>query len=216
MDRTTALTSRQPTRAFTDEPVGRETITEIVALARRAPSWVDSQPWRVYAAIGAARERIARRHAESSTSGARGRSDIATMHRDQWASAQQRNMAGMSESLLALLGPDLERVTGEARASLFGTPALLYLTIPRAAPQWSLYDLGAFAQTLMLAARDRGLDTIPAYELVRYPAEAREEMGIPDDEILVVGVALGHRADALINSLVTDRAPVEQVLTIRD
>ena len=122
----------------------------------------------------------------------------------------------MSESLLALLGPDLERVTGEARASLFGAPALLYLTIPRAAPQWSLYDLGAFAQTLMLAARDRGLDTIPAYELVRYPAEAREEMGIPDDEILVVGVALGHRADALINSLVTNRAPVEQVLTIRD
>lgn len=216
MDLTTAITSRHSTRAFTDEPVGRETITEIVALARRAPSWVDSQPWRVYAAIGAARERIARRHAESSTSGARGRSDIATMHRDQWASAQQRNMAGMSESLLALLGPDLERVTGEARASLFGAPALLYLTIPRAAPQGSLYDLGAFAQTLMLAARDRGLDTIPAYELVRYPAEAREEMGIPDDEILVVGVALGHRADALINSLVTDRAPVEQVLTIRD
>ena len=158
MDLTTAITSRHSTRAFTDEPVGRETITEIVALARRAPSWVDSQPWRVYAAIGAARERIARRHAESSTSGARGRSDIATMHRDQWASAQQRNMAGMSESLLALLGPDLERVTGEARASLFGAPALLYLTIPRAAPQWSLYDLGAFAQTLMLAARDRGLD----------------------------------------------------------
>lgn len=216
MDLTTAITSRHSTRAFTDEPVGRETITEIVALARRAPSWVDSQPWRVYAAIGAARERIARRHAESSTSGARGRSDIATMHRDQWESAQQRNMAGMSESLLALLGPDLERVTGEARASLFGAPALLYLTIPRAAPQCSLYDLGAFAQTLMLAARDRGLDTIPAYELVRYPAEAREEMGIPDDEILVVGVALGHRADALINSLVTDRAPVEQVLTIRD
>jgi len=216
MDLTTAITSRHSTRAFTDEPVGRETITEIVALARRAPSWVDSQPWRVSPAIGAARERIARRHAESSTSGARGRSDIATMHRDQWAPAQQRNMAGMSESLLALLGPDLERVTGEARASLFGAPALLYLTIPRAVPQWSLYDLGAFAQTLMLAARDRGLDTIPAYELVRYPAEAREEMGIPDDEILVVGVALGHRADALINSLVTDRAPVEQVLTIRD
>ena len=71
MDLTTAITSRHSTRAFTDEPVGRETITEIVALARRAPSWVDSQPWRVYAAIGAARERIARRHAESSTSGAR-------------------------------------------------------------------------------------------------------------------------------------------------
>lgn len=156
MDLTTAITSRHSTRAFTDEPVGRETITEIVALARRAPSWVDSQPWRVYAAIGAARERIARRHAESSTSGARGRSDIATMHRDQWASAQQRNMAGMSESLLALLGPDLERVTGEARASLFGAPALLYLTIPRAAPQWSLYDLGAFAQTLMCSPRAIG------------------------------------------------------------
>lgn len=207
MDLTTAITSRHSTRAFTDEPVGRETITEIVALARRAPSWVDSQPWRVYAAIGAARERIARRHAESSTSGARGRSDIATMHRDQWASAQQRNMAGMSESLLALLGPDLERVTGEARASLFGAPALLYLTIPRAAPQWSLYDLGAFAQTLMLAARDRGLDTIPAYELVRYPAEAREEMGIPDDEILVVGVALGAIAPMLSSTHSSPTAP---------
>ena len=35
MDLTTAITSRHSTRAFTDEPVGRETITEIVALARR-------------------------------------------------------------------------------------------------------------------------------------------------------------------------------------
>ena len=46
----------------------------------------------------------------------------------------------------------------------------------------------------------------------------REERAaqVSRNRLLVVGVALGHRADALINSLVTDRAPVEQVLTIRD
>ena len=45
-----ALKSRHAVRDFTDQPVTKETIQEIVRLAQQTPSWVNSEPWRVYAA----------------------------------------------------------------------------------------------------------------------------------------------------------------------
>ncbi|MCR1890093.1 hypothetical protein NSA16_02765 [Ligilactobacillus murinus] len=45
---------------------------------------------------------------------------------------------------------------------MFNTPALIYLTLPKNTSEWSIYDLGAFGQTLMLAAADRKVDSMPA------------------------------------------------------
>lgn len=46
------IKSRHAVRDFTDQPVAKETIQEIVRLAQQTPSWVNSEPWRVYAATG--------------------------------------------------------------------------------------------------------------------------------------------------------------------
>ena len=47
-----------------------------------------------------------------------------------------------------------------------------------------VYDLRAFGQTLMLAASNQGLATMPAYEFVKYPDVLRANMPIPDNEII--------------------------------
>ena len=46
--------------------------------------------------------------------------------------------------------------------SLFGAPAVAWLCLDRALSPWSLFDLGTFAQSLMLAATELGLDSVPA------------------------------------------------------
>ena len=52
MDLQGAINQRHSIRQFTNKPVEKKMITKIVELAQRAPSWVNSQPWQVYCAMG--------------------------------------------------------------------------------------------------------------------------------------------------------------------
>jgi nitroreductase len=45
-------------RAFTQQPVTREQIAELLALASRAPSGTNTQPWKVYVLQGASRDTL--------------------------------------------------------------------------------------------------------------------------------------------------------------
>jgi nitroreductase len=55
-----AILSRRSVRAFLPDPVDESTIREILAVAARAPSGTNMQPWRVYVATGETKERISR------------------------------------------------------------------------------------------------------------------------------------------------------------
>ena len=48
---------------------------------------------------------------------------------------------------------------------------------------------------LILAATDLGVDSIPAYELVKYPYILRNNLPILDDEDIIMGIALGYESD---------------------
>ena len=64
----------------------------------------------------------------------------------------------------------------------------------------------------MLAAKSRGVDSIAAYSTVIYPEEVRGIVGIPDDEILVIGIALGYASDDAINTFVPSRVSTENIV----
>ena len=53
-----AITSRMSARAFTQQAVSRELITEILQVASRAPSGTNTQPWKVYVLEGAKRDAL--------------------------------------------------------------------------------------------------------------------------------------------------------------
>ena len=52
MEFSQVVADRHSVRDFTDQPVSQEDLVDIVRTAQQAPSWVNSQPWRVYAATG--------------------------------------------------------------------------------------------------------------------------------------------------------------------
>ncbi len=82
---------------------------------------------------------------------------------------------------------------------------------------WSIYDLGAFGQTLMLVATARKIDSIPAWKSVKYPSVVKNIMQIPDDKQLIIGIALGYRNQATkINVFYTERSEVDKFLTFKD
>lgn len=203
---------RHSVRDFTDQPVPRQDLVDIVRTAQRAPSWVNSQPWRVYAATGAALATIKERFAQKAAAGEKGNSDFPVMSRTQWSPAAQANMAALSGRIEALGETAQDFAASQGR--LFNAQAVLYVTIPKGSSLWSVHDLGAFSMLLTLAAVDKGLGAINAYSLVHHPDVVREVMGISEDETLAVGIALGHPADSDLAAFAPTRMDVDTILTI--
>ncbi len=77
--------------------------------------------------------------------------------------------------------------------------------------QGSWLDYGMFLQNLMLAARARGLDTCPQAAFTQYHRIIQEQLGIPEQEMIVCGMSLGFADHSKIeNSLHTERASVDE------
>ncbi len=78
--------------------------------------------------------------------------------------------------------------------------------------QW--IDSGIFLDQLMLLAREKGLHTCPQAAFSRYQHVVRRELGIPEDQTVICGLALGHAdPDAVPNNLITERAPIGDFTT---
>ena len=88
------IKSRHSTRYFDQgkEP-SRADLEEVIRLAGLAPSWVDSQPWRVYLAMGETAKKIHARHLALAEAGTASSPDWETWHREDWDPYPRENMA---------------------------------------------------------------------------------------------------------------------------
>lgn len=215
MDFEQALNYRQAIRSYSDRSITVEDLKNIVAQAQKSPSWVDSQPWKVYIATGDAVRRLASQQADLEDAGIASRPEVPVRHRRDWAQIPRENMAQNSTSKAAF-GKQHQASFEESQKYLYHAPAVAYLTIPKDSPDWSKFDLGLFASSLMLAAAAKQIDSIPSYSLVKYPELARKELAIPTNETIFVGIALGYRSDSVLNQYRSKRMALDDVLTIRD
>ena len=204
-----AVTARHSVRDFIDRAVSDEDLREVVGLAGQAASWCDAQPWKVYAVRGEALGRIRERWGRRLAAGEQGKMDFEGVHREDMTEAAAANMG----DFFAAVGPFIEAGT-MAPQVLYGAPVVLVLTVPKGASPYVMYDLGAFAEQLMLAAADRGIDSLVAAMFVAYPDVLRAELPIPDDEAIAIGIALSYGSDAETNSIVAPRMAVDDYLTV--
>ena len=204
------IKNRRGTHVFSDKPIDDQVLAAIIKDAQRAPSWANAQATKVYIATGETLKKIKADHAASKGSG---NSDIPTLHRQAWGERALANQGALMGSWKEFLG-DMTQF-GLSQGKLFDAAAIAYFTVPKGAPQWALIDLGAFYQTLMLAACNYGVSSMPAYEIVKFPEEIRKHMGVPDDECIAMGVALGYATDDKINQFVSPRVPVEDICTLK-
>ncbi|MBB1079760.1 nitroreductase [Limosilactobacillus sp. STM2_1] len=209
-----AINHRHSVRKFQDKPVKREVITKIVQLAQRAPSWVNSQPWQVYCAMDNSLQKIKDAYHKQDTVGNHGQPDLPVMNREKWAAQTQANMKEWRHEIVhhfANFDEAHEEMTN-ASASLYHSPVILYITIPKASPDWSIFDAGLFAENLMLAATDCGLSTIPTYNSVRFPTILHQILKVPENERFIVGISLGYPTETTINTYRSKRRPVNEIL----
>lgn len=212
----TALRTRHSMRAFLPTPVPRATIEELLAVAARAPSGTNTQPWQVHVLTGAARRRLVDR-----LQAAYNDAEVSAAHTEdyayyprEWVSPfidRRRKVGWDLYGLLDIAKGDKARMHAQhaRNFAFFDAPVGLMFTIDRVMQQGSWLDYGMFLQNIMIAARARGLHTCPQAAFTQYHRLIAEELQLAPNQQVVCGMSLGWAdPEAVENSLVTDREPV--------
>ena len=211
-----AITSRRSIRAFLPTPVPRETVEAMLTVAARAPSGTNTQPWRVHVLTGPSKAELSRRIRaayDDPDERARHQEEYA-YYPTQWQSPYLERRRKVGWDLYSLLGigkSDKARMHEQhaRNYAFFDAPVGLIFSIERVMQQGSWLDYGMFLQSLMVAARARGLDTCPQAAFTQFHGIIADHLNLRGEEMVVCGMSLGYGdPDAVENSLVTEREPV--------
>jgi nitroreductase len=212
-----AIGSRFSTRAFIDKPVDRAVLMEVLELAGRAPSGTNTQPWKVYVLQGAQRAKLVRQVCAAHDALAANPALAAEYgeaydyYPEKWVSPYIDRRRECGFGLYGVLGigkGDKARMHEQHQRNFrfFDAPVGLMFTIDKVMGRGSLLDYGMFLQTLMIAARSRGLHTCPQAAWNGFARIILPLVGAGENEMLVCGMSLGYADEsALVNTFQTHR-----------
>lgn len=214
-----ALINRYTCRAFRPDPISQELVREILELANRTPSWGNTQPWQIFVAAGDVLESLRQGSLDRFSKGIEGITDCPIPQ--EWPEEMKKRYTAVGKERFALLAQELDKDVIvpsilERNYRFFDAPVVIYLCMDKSLTPYSMYDLGALSQSIMLSATERGLDTAPAIMLVQYPDMIREVLAISENLDIVLGIALGYGdGKSIHNRLRTGRRPLSEVASFK-
>jgi nitroreductase len=220
MDVSTAIATRMSCRAFLPTPLPKEILVAILDAAKRAPSGGNLQPWLVHVVTGEPLAQFIASIRDKLPVQPMGEGAEYHVYPPDLHEPYRSRRFKCGEDLYATLGiPRTEkqlRIAQFARNyAFFGAPVAMFISIDRrmGADQWS--DVGMFMQNVMLLARERGLHTCAQEAWTVWHKTVGAFLRLPAEHMLFCGLAIGYRdEDAAVNTLVTERAPLEEFATL--
>ncbi|MEM9668411.1 MAG: nitroreductase family protein [Pseudomonadota bacterium] len=213
------VSGRRSIRGYKPDPVPRELIKEIIELAVRAPTSLNTQPWNFYVVTGAPLDRIRKGNVERNLAGVpdsrefRGGPGYQGVHRER--------QIEIAKQLFGAMG--IERHDKEARQDWvlrgfrqFDAPVSIVITYDKSIHGSDIapFDCGAVTNALVNAAWSRGLGCVINSQGIMQSPVVREHAGIPDDQVIMICVAMGYPDDSFpANAVVSKRKPVEEAAT---
>jgi nitroreductase len=195
MDALECITTRKSIRRFKPDPVPREVIMEVIDCAKWSPSYKNSQPWESVILSGAKKEALSTMLLELLATGAQPRPDVPAPQ--SWPAPEAARIEHHFKHRRATVGVDLRdpdhiKKVKKENFQFYGAPHVIYLFQDASLSPWSLFDLGLFAQGLMLAAHAKGLGTVAQAFATDYAQEIKRFLAIPDTKRLVLGMPIGY------------------------
>jgi len=195
MDVKEAIEERKSNRAFGPDPLPREVLQEIMRRALRAPSWGNTQPWNFTVVGGKTLEKIKEETVQLLEKEVPTRPEVPMP--TEFPDGQTVRYKGLGRDLFRALGIERGDKNGrkahyETMTRLFDAPYLIYLHLEKGFNPYALMDCGGILQTIALLAVEAGLGTCILARSVSYPDVVRKHVEIPDGQVLVMGMAIGH------------------------
>jgi nitroreductase len=210
-----AIVGRQSIRAFLADPVARPLVERILTIAGRAPSGSNIQPWKVWVMDGAVKDAISKEILAAFDAGVPEAREY-NYYPVDWREPYLGRRRACGWGLYSTMGITRDDKEGMKRQRgqnylFFGAPTALIFTIDRDMEIGSWLDTGMFLQSIMIAARQFGLETCPQAALANYAEILERRLAIPSTEMVVCGMALGYPdTNAKVNSFRTEREPIER------
>ena len=213
MDIIDAIIQRHSCRAFIDKAVSHEQIERLLTIASHAPSGANTQPWQVAVISGDSKKVLEQQLQQAFETGKEQKPDY-QYYPTTWQAPylDRRKSCGLQlYSALNISKQDTEKRQSQWAANYraFDAPVMLLFFIDSEMEKGSFLDYGMFLQSIMLAVMEEGLASCPQAALAEYPLIVKQQLGYPDDVILVCGMALGYEdKQAAVNQYRTPRSPV--------
>lgn len=217
MDYNDLVHERRSIRGYQQKPVPRELIEEIIDLAKRAPSSMNTQPWHFHVITGEPLERIRKGNTEKMMSGSAVDREIKMNH--GYEGPHRERQIEIAVQLFEAMG--IARDDKPKRQDWvmrgfrqFDAPVSIVITVDKALADDTIahFDCGAATYGLVLAAWSKGLGSVINGQGIMQSSVVRENANIPEDEVIMTCVAMGYPSDEFVaNDVKSRRVANEQV-----
>ena len=210
MDYNDIVHERRSIRGYLQKPVARELIEEIIDLAKRAPSSMNTQPWHFHVITGEPLERIRKGNTEKMMSGSAVDREIKMNH--GYEGPHRERQIEIAVQLFEAMG--IARDDKPKRQDWvmrgfrqFDAPVSIVITVDKALADDTIahFDCGAATYGLVLAAWSKGLGSVINGQGIMQSSVVRENANIPEDEVIMTCVAMGYPSDEFVANEVRSR-----------
>jgi nitroreductase len=213
-----AINERISVRAYTEKPVEKALVEEILTLAVKAPSWGNTQPWELAVVGGNVKKELSEELRNLVMNGATPNPDFTMPDNFSGTYMDRYRMTGKRLFELAGIARDDAQARMNQFVSMFdgfGAPNLVYIIMDEVlTTSYSMFDCGAVANFISLLATSRGLGTCLMAALAMYPDPVRKKLNLSANKKIVLGLSLGYPDDdSPVNRLKTDREDLGNIIT---
>ncbi|WP_397588247.1 nitroreductase [Sandarakinorhabdus limnophila] len=207
---------RRSIRGFKPDPVPLELIKEILTMAMRSPSSMNTQPWNFTVVTGEPLNRIRAGNTERNMAGVPHSREFRTG--TAFEGVHRERQIGVAKQLFSAMG--IARDDAPARMDWvlrgfrqFDAPVCVIITYDKtlSGSDDTPFDCGAVSTALVNAAWSRGLGAVINSQGIMQSPVVREHAGIADDQVIMKAIAIGWPEESFpANAVVSERKSVEE------
>ena len=215
------IQQRRSIRGYLNKPVPKALIREVLALAMRAPTSYNTQPWNFYVVTGDVLERIRAGNVARTLAGVPDSREFRTG--PDYAGPHRERQIGVAKQLFAAMGIERENKAKRHEWVLrgfrqFDAPVSIVVTYDRSIEGSDVapFDCGGVVNSIVNVAWARGLGCVINSQGIMQSPVVRAEAGIPDDQMIQTCIAMGWPDESFpANAVVSQRKSVDEAATFR-
>jgi len=195
MDLIEGIETRRSIRAFKDKIIPEDVLNKILKAASNSPSYTNTQPWEVAVVCGKKKEDLSKRIHNLASKKAEALPDLSWPK--GWPAEHEARSRDHGARRLAAFDVERDDEVEREKLSLmnfefYGAPCAIFLFMDGSLNEWSVFDMGLFAQNLILAAHSYGVESCLQASVTIYAREIKEFLGIPESKKLVICISMGY------------------------
>jgi nitroreductase len=212
------INSRSSKRSYLPKPVPKEIQEKILKAAAQTPSGANMQPWITYAVSDESMlTKVGSAIMKAMDDGVE-HDQFIQYYPVNWKNPYKKRRVITGIGLYQLMGVD--RKDNDKRIEMwkdnfrwFGAKTVFFVFTDKAnieGAQGALLDCGAYMQSLMLLAKEEGLETCPQGSTTEFGRIVAKELSVPENLALLYSVVIGYADDAKINTYQPERVDLDE------